>query len=90
MAFQSGITTSPNDLLDKIRLFATGVCGYTQLMYQADAGYFRLHLQHAASGQFVNLHSYAGYVAWYGSTSFNSGLAYSSQIVASGWVAAMS
>ena len=33
MAFQSGITTSPNDLLDKIRLFATGVCGYTQLMY---------------------------------------------------------
>ncbi len=38
MAFQSGITTSPNDLLDKIRLFATGVCGYTQLMYQADAG----------------------------------------------------
>ena len=57
MAFQSGITTSPNDLLDKIRLFATGVCGYTQLKYQADAGYFRLHLQHAASGQFVNLHS---------------------------------
>ena len=84
MAFQSGITTSPNDLLDKIRLFATGSCGYAQLMYQADAGYFRLHLQHAASGQFVNLHSYAGYLAWYGSTSFNSGLAYSSQTVASG------
>jgi hypothetical protein len=84
MAFQSGITTSPNDLLDKIRLFATGVCGYTQLMYQADAGYYRLHLQHAASGQFVNLHSYAGYVAWYGSTGFDSGLAYGSQTVASG------
>jgi hypothetical protein len=84
MAFQSGITTSPNDLLDKIRLFATGVCGYTQLMYQADAGYFRLHLQHAASGQFVNLHSYASTIAWYGSTSFNSGLAYGSQTVASG------
>ena len=84
MAFQSGVTTSPNDLLDKIRLFAIGSCGYTQLLYQADAGYFRLHLQHAASGQFVNLHSYASYIAWYGSTSFNSGLAYSSQIVASG------
>ena len=84
MAFQSGITTSPNDLLDKIRLFATGSCGYTQLMYQADAGYYRLHLQHAASGQYVHLHSYASYVAWYGSTSFNSGLAYGSQTVASG------
>lgn len=84
MAFQSGITTSPNDLLDKIRLFATGACGYTQLMYQADAGYFRLHLQHAASGQFVNLHSYANNIAWGGSTSFNSGLPYGSQTVASG------
>ena len=51
MAFQSGVTTSPNDLLDKIRLFATGSCGYAQLMYQADAGYFRLHLQHATTGQ---------------------------------------
>src|SRR5574340_974849 len=80
MAFQSGITTSANDLLDKIRLFATGSCGYTQLMYQADAGYYRLHLQHAATGQFVHLHSYASYVAWYGSTSFNSGLAYASSI----------
>lgn len=84
MTFQSGITTSPNDLLDKIRLFATGVCGYTQLMYQADAGYYRLHLQHAASGQYVHLHSYATYVAWYGSTSFNSGFAYGAQTVASG------
>ena len=83
MAFQSGITTSPNDLLDKIRLFAIGSCGYAQLMYQADAGYFRLHLQHAASGQFVNLHSYSGQVNGYGSTSFNSGLAYGSQTVAS-------
>jgi len=27
MAFQSGITTSANDLLDKIRLFAAGSCG---------------------------------------------------------------
>ena len=84
MAFQSGITTSPNDLLDKIRLFATGSCGYTLLMYQADAGYFRLHLQHVATGQVVNLHSYASYVAGYGSTSFSSGLAYASQTVASG------
>ncbi len=84
MAFQSGITTSPNDLLDKIRLFATGSCGYTQLMYQADAGYFRLHLQHVATGQVVNLHSYASYVAGYGSTNFSSGLAYGSQTVASG------
>ena len=33
MAFQSGITTSANDLLDKIRLFAMGACGYAQLMY---------------------------------------------------------
>jgi hypothetical protein len=63
MAFQSGITTSPNDLLDKIRLFATTYCAYTQLMYQADAGYYRLHLQHAGSGQYVNLHSYASYIA---------------------------
>jgi hypothetical protein len=84
MAFQSGITTSANDLLDKIRLFAMGACGYAQLMYQADAGYLRLHLLHAASGQVVNLHSYAGYIAGYGSTSFNSGAAYSSQSVASG------
>lgn len=84
MAYQSGITTSPNDLLDKIRLFASSACGYTQLMYQADAGYFRLHLQHAATGQFVNLHSYSSYIAAYGSTSFNSGAAYSSQTVASG------
>ena len=84
MAFQSGVTTSPNDLLDKIRLFATGSCGYTQLMYQADAGYYRLHLQHAASGQFVHLHSYAGYVAWDGTTSFNRGLAYSPQTDAAG------
>ncbi|MBK7024048.1 MAG: hypothetical protein IPH41_11265 [Sulfuritalea sp.] len=84
MAFQSGITTSANDLLDKIRLFAMGACGYAQLMYQADAGYLRLHLLHAASGQVVNLHSYAGYIAGYGSTSFNSGAAYSSQTVASG------
>lgn len=83
MAFQSGITTSPNDLLDKIRLFATGSCGYTQLMYQPDAGYFRLHLQHAASGQFVNLRSSASSISWYGSTSFNSALAYGSQTVAS-------
>ena len=45
MAFQSGVTTSPNDLLDKIRLFAIGSCGYTQLLHQADAGYYRLHLQ---------------------------------------------
>ena len=57
MAFQSGVTTSPNDLLDKIRLFAIGSCGYTQLLHQADAVYYSLHLQHAASGQFVNLHS---------------------------------
>jgi len=84
VAFQSGITTSPNDLLDKLRLFATGVCGYSQLMYQADAGYYRLHLQHAATGQFVHLHSYASSIAWYGSTNFNSGLAYSAQTVASG------
>ena len=84
MAFQSGITTSANDLLDKIRLFAIGACGYAQLMYQADAGYLRLHLQHAATGQVVNLHSYASYIAGYGSTSFNSGAAYSSQTVASG------
>lgn len=84
MAFQSGITASPNDLLDKIRLFATGSCGYTELMYQPDAGYYRLHLQHAASGQFVNLHSYASSIACYGSTSFNSGLGYGSQTVASG------
>ena len=84
MAFQSGITTSANDLLDKIRLFAIGACGYGQLMYQADGGYLRLHLQHAATGQVVNLHSYASYIAGYGSTSFNSGAAYSSQSVASG------
>ena len=83
MAFQSGITTSPNDLLDKIRLFATGSCGYTQLMYQADAGYYRLHLQHAASGQLV-IHAFlhAGYVAWYGSTSFNrTGLQFAEYVV---------
>lgn len=84
MAFQSGTTTSPNDLLDKIRLFATSYCGYTQLMYQADAGYYRLHLQHVATDQYVNLHSYASYISWYGSTSFNSALAYGSQTVSSG------
>jgi len=84
MAFQSGITTSPNDLLDKIRLFATGSCGYTQLMYQPDAGYYRLHLQHAATGQYVHLHSYASYIRCYGSTSWNSGAAWNAQTVASG------
>lgn len=84
MAFQSGITTSPNDLLDKIRLFATGSCGYTQLMYQPDAGYYRLHLQHVATGQYVNLRSQATSISWYGSTSFNSALAYGSQTVATG------
>ena len=84
MAFQSGITTSANDLLDKIRIFATGFCGYVQLMYQADAGFFRLHLQHATTGQVVNLHSNSNYVSGYGSTSFSSGLAYASQTVASG------
>ena len=84
MAFQSGITTSPNDLLDKIRLFATGSCGYAQLMYQADASYYRLHLQHAASAQYVHLHSYANTIAWYGSTSFNGALAYAVQTVATG------
>jgi hypothetical protein len=31
-----------------------------------------------------NLHSYATYIAGYGSTSFSSGLAYASQTVASG------
>jgi len=84
MAFQSGITTSPNDLLDKIRLFATGSCGYTQLMYQPDADYYRLHLQHAATGQYVHLHSYASHIRCYGSTSWNSGAAWDAQTVASG------
>jgi hypothetical protein len=83
MAFQSGLTTSPNDLLDKIRLFATGSCGYTQLMHQPDAGYYRLHLQHAATDQYVHLHSYSNYITYYGSTSFNGSLAYGSQTVAS-------
>ena len=88
MAFQSGITTSPNDLLDKIRLFATTYCGYTQLMYQADSGYYRLHLQHAGSGQYVNLHSWSSYIAAYGSTAFSSGLAYGSQTVSGGSISA--
>ena len=34
----TGITTSPNDLPDKIRLFATTCFGYTQLMYQGRFG----------------------------------------------------
>lgn len=83
MAFQSGITTSTNDLIDKIRLFAVGSCGYTQLMHQPDSGFFRLHMQHAASGQFINLRSASSSISWYGSTSFNSALAYGSQTVAS-------
>ena len=78
MTFQSGLTTSPNDLLDKIRVFATAN-GWTQNLYGADAGYYRLHLQHTASGQYANLHSYSSYIYGYGSTGFNSGLAYASQ-----------
>jgi hypothetical protein len=84
MAFQSGITTSPNDLLDKIRLFATEQCGYTQLMWAAqDTNFFRLHLQHAASGQFVNFRSYSASISYYGSTSWNSAAAWNAQTVAS-------
>ena len=51
MAFQSGVTTSPNDLLDKIRLFAIGSCGYTQLLHYVEWMFmhswvpFRLRLQ---------------------------------------------
>lgn len=82
MAFQSGITTSSNDLLDKIRLFATGSCGYTQLMYQPDGTYYRLHLQHT-SGQIVNMHSYSGEIRFYGSTGWNSSAGWDSQAVAS-------
>ena len=82
MAFQSGITTSSNDLLDKIRLFATGSCGYTQLMYRPDASYYRLHLRHA-SGQIVNMHSYSNEIRFYGSTGWNSNAGWGRQTVAS-------
>ena len=82
MAFQSGIATSSNDLLDKIRLFATGSCGYTQLMYQPDGSYYRLHLQHT-SGQIVNLHSYSNEIRFYGSTGWNSNAGWDRQAVAS-------
>lgn len=84
MSFQSGLITSANDLLDKIRLFASGSCNYSVEKYAADAGYYRLHLSHAASGQVVNLHSYSTYVSLYGSTSFDGALGYGSQTVATG------
>ncbi len=63
MAFQSGITTSANDLLDKIRLFATGSCGYTQLMYQADAHHHRLDLRHPKTGEYGHREAHAGHRA---------------------------
>lgn len=83
MAYASGTASSPNDLLDKIRLFATGSCGYTEALYTADAGYFRLHLTHpSGGGQVVNLHSYASYLTGYPSTDFDALKAYASQTVA--------
>ena len=87
MAFQSGITTSANDLLDKIRLFATSVCGYEQRRFgPIDSSYLHLHLAHPASGQIVNLRSYNGALNFYASTSFDSTLSFGSQVVASGMI----
>ncbi|MBK6629505.1 MAG: hypothetical protein IPG35_18280 [Flavobacteriales bacterium] len=47
-----------------------------------------MHLQHAGSGQYVNLHSWSSYLAAYGSTAFSSGLAYGSQTVSGGSISA--
>ena len=87
MAFQSGITPSANDLLDKIRLFATSVCGYEQRRFgPIDGSYLHLHLAHPASGQIVNLRSYSGALNFYGSTAFDNALSFGSQVVASSMI----
>lgn len=76
MAYQTGTANSPDDLLDKLRLFAAAQ-GWTVNAWTVDAGFHRLHLE--KSGQWVNLHSFADYIEIIGSTGYSAGSAWNAQ-----------
>uniref|UniRef100_A0A6M3L521 Putative structural protein n=1 Tax=viral metagenome TaxID=1070528 RepID=A0A6M3L521_9ZZZZ len=87
MAFETQAASSPNDLLDKVRLFLVAN-GWTQNGWAAVGSGYRLHIQ--KGNQYVNLRSAtneqpldsntAGYgIAAYGSDGYDGGLAWSAQ-----------
>lgn len=79
MAYATGTAASPDALLSAIRSFAIASCGFTENLYAADAGFNRLHLAHASSGQFVDLHSFSTTLNLRASAGFNSGSAWNAQ-----------
>ncbi len=80
MAYQTGTASSVADLIDKLRLFAVGQCGYALLMHAPIGGSdHRLHLHHGATGQYVNIYTISSNVYFYGSTGFNASLGHDEQ-----------
>lgn len=76
MAYETGISSGTDDLLDKLRLFAIAQ-GWTVNLHEVEGDGYRLHMN--SGTQYVNLRSAPSDIYLRGSTGFDGGSAWNAQ-----------